>query len=249
MRSIAFRQLFEFGFGVYTRINGTAVMAQAVVLAPLDRDFAKEVSVLAKEGQKLIDGYASLTLQMLVFAQDFKRLWDRAAKLDGAETGKHHNHLRQAVSELIQTSNKSIRSRWITIGSQAKKLMHYKDALPPYRDSLYEVALALQDEKPVTKWVNAKQITVDSSVREVRSLRGSKKRTRKASNPSIKVRRSYPAKISISFETYSAAAETLSTILLSGTADFRITAHQAFDAALRERLDDKDYQKAKSRIG
>jgi hypothetical protein len=224
-------------------------MARAVVLPPVDREFAKEVLALAREGRKLVDGYARLTEQLLVFAQDFKRLWDRAAKLDGAGTGKHHNHLRQAVSELIQTSNKSIRSRWITIGSQAKKLMHYKDALPPYRDSLYEIALALEDEKPVTKWVNAKQLTIDSSVREVRSLRGGKKRPKRASNPPVKVRRSYPATISISFETYSAAAEVLSAILLSETADLRITAHQGFDAALRERLDDDDYQKAKSRIG
>jgi hypothetical protein len=49
-------------------------MARAVVLPPIDRDFAKEVSALAKEGQKLIDGYARLTEQMLVFAEDFKRL-------------------------------------------------------------------------------------------------------------------------------------------------------------------------------
>jgi hypothetical protein len=226
-------------------------MARAVILAPIDRDFDKEVSVLAKEGQRLAESYADLTERMLGFAQDFKRLWDKAEKLDGANTGKHHNHLRQSLSELIKTSNKSIRSRWITIGSHAKKLMHYKDALPPYRDSLYEIALALEDEKPVTRWVNEKQITIDSSVREVRSLRAGRRRKGRgsASNPSNKLRRSYPAMISISFETYTAAAEALSPLLLTAKADFKITAHQAFDAALREYMSDDIYEKAKSHIG
>jgi hypothetical protein len=226
-------------------------MARAVVLAPVDRDFAREVSALGKEGQKLAYSYADLTKRMLVFAQEFKRLWDKAAKLDGADTGKHHNHLRQTLSELIKTSNKSIRSRWITIGSHAKKLMHYKDALPPYRDSLYEIALALEDEKPVTRWVNEKQITIDSSVREVRSLRAGKRRRRGdgASKPSNKLRRSYPATISISFETCTAAAEALSSFLLSSKADFKITAHQEFSVALREHMGDDSYEKVKSRIG
>ena len=113
-------------------------MARAVVLPPVDREFAKDVSALAREGRKLVDGYARLTEQMLVFAQDFKRLWDRAAKLDGADTGKHHNHLRQAVKNSSRHPINQSAARWITIGSQAKKLMHYKDTLPPYRDSLYE---------------------------------------------------------------------------------------------------------------
>ena len=214
-------------------------MARAVILAPIDRDFAKEVTALEREGHRLADSYADLTERMLVFAHDFKRLWDRAKKLDGADTGNHHNHLRQKLSELIQTSNKSIRSRWITIGSHAKKLMHHKDALPPYRDSLYEIALAMEDDKPVSKWINDKQITVDSSVREVRSLRDGNRRKGKSqdqSKPTNKLRRSYPATISISFETYTAAAEAVSSFLLSSKAEFKLTAHKAFDAALRENL-------------
>jgi hypothetical protein len=219
-------------------------MARSLVLATINRDFVKEVRVLAKEGQKLAESYADLTERMLVFARDFKRLWDKAKKFDGADNGKHHNYLRQALSELIQTSNKSIRSRWITIGSHAKKLIHYKDALPPYRDSLYEIALALEDEKPVTKWFNDKRITIDSSVREVRALRSGKQRKGKsASEPSNTLRRSYPATINISFETYTAAAEALSSFLLSTKAELKIAAHQAFDAALREHLNDNDYEK------
>jgi hypothetical protein len=224
-------------------------MARSFVLAPVDRDFAREVSVLAKEGRKLADSYADLTVRMLAFAQDFKQLWDKAKRLDGSDNGKHHNHLRQALSKLIHTSNKSIRSRWITIGSHAKKLMHYKDALPPYRDSIYEVALALEDEKPVTKWFNDKRITVDSSVREVRSLRSGKRRKgTSASKPYNTLRRSFPATISISFDTYTAAAEALSSFLLTSKADFKITGDRSFDAALRERLNDQDYEKAKNHI-
>jgi hypothetical protein len=234
---------------VYTRINGALVMGRSVILASIDRDFAREVASLAREGQKLAEAYANLTERMLAFAQDFKQLWDRAKKLDGADNGKHHIHLRQAVSDLIHTSNKSIRSRWITIGSHAKKLMHYKDVLPPYRDSIYEVALALEDEKPVTKWFNDKRITIESSVRDVRSLRVGRKRQRTGSTtPSNKLRRSYQATISISFETYTAAAEVLSPLLLSSKANFKITADRAFDAALHERLNDNEYEKVANHI-
>jgi hypothetical protein len=225
-------------------------MARSLTLPSIDRDFAKEVRILAKEGQKLAEAYANLTERMLAFAQDFKRLWDRAKKLDGADYGKHHTHLRQAVSDLIHTSNTSIRSRWITIGSHAKKLMHWKDAMPPYRDTIYEVARAIEDEKPVTKWFNDKRITIDSSFREVHSLRSGKRRKGgSASKPSKTLRRSFQATISISFETFTAAAEALSSFVLSSKFDFKITAHQSFDAALREHLSDFDYEKAKSHIG
>lgn len=225
-------------------------MNRAVILPAVDRDFAKEVTVLAREGQKLSQAYAQLTERMLVFAQDFKRLWDKAKTLDKGETGRHHNHLREVLAKAIETSNKSIRSRWIMIGSHAKTLIPHKDVLPPYRDSLYELALAVEDGKPVNRWLKEKQITVDSSVREVRSLRAGKRRSTKSASgnkPSKKLRSIYPATISLSFETYTAAAEVLSPLLLSTKSDFKITAPQSFDAALRERLGD-DYEKAKNHL-
>lgn len=224
-------------------------MHRAVILPPVDRNFAKDVTVLAKEGQKLSQAYAQLTERMLVFAQDFKRLWDKAKTLDEGDTGRHHNHLREALAKAIETSNKSIRSRWITIGSHAKTLIPHKDVLPPYRDSLYELALAVEDGKPVTRWLKEKQITVDSSVREVRSLRGGNRRRAKACDkkPSRKLKSNYPATISFSFETYTVAAEVLSPLLLSTKTDFKITAPQSFEAALRERLGD-DYEKAKNHL-
>ena len=227
-------------------------MGRTAISVPVDRDFAKQVRVLAKEGQQLSQAYAELTMRILVFAQDFKLLWDRANSLDRGETGSHHDHLREALAKAIQTSNKSIRSRWITIGSHAKTLMPYNDALPPYRDSLYEVARAVEDEKPVTQWIKEKQITIDSSVREVRLLRaGSRSRAKptKRRKPSNKLRSSYPASITLSFESYSAAADVLSQLLSSTKADFKVTALQSFDAALRERLKDDDYKRAKTHLG
>jgi hypothetical protein len=60
MRTVAFRQMFVFRlWRLYGYKRERAVMARAVVLAPIDRDFVKEVSALAKEGQKLADGYPS----------------------------------------------------------------------------------------------------------------------------------------------------------------------------------------------
>lgn len=228
-------------------------MQRTAILAPIDRSFLSEVAALAKEGKKLSDAYSDLTEQMLLFAQDFKRLWDRAQKLDGNDRGEHHNHLHDALAKILETSNKSIRSRWIMIGSHAKKLIHYKDNLPPYRDSLYEIALALEDEKPVVQWVKQKQITADSSVREVKSLRDStrrrKRRSSKPSDPSRSVARSHSATITLSFETYGAAAQALQALLLSDAVDFKLSADKAFEHAVREELqNDRDYEKAKSRI-
>lgn len=226
-------------------------MQRTAVLAPIDRSFVSEVAALAKEGKRLSDSYSDLTEQMLLFSLDFKRLWDKAQKLDGGERGEHHNHLRDALAQVIETSDKSIRSRWIMIGSHAKKLINLKDSLPPYRDSLYEVALALEDEKPVTQWVKQKQITADSSFREIKSLRGPKKRRKqkstKSPGQSRLARQRFPATITLSFETFDAAAEVLRTLLLTEAVEFKLSADKAFDHAIREKLQhDSDYKKAKS---
>ena len=190
---------------------------------------------------------------MLSFAQDFKRLWDRAQKLDGSDSGEHRNHLHDAMANVLETSNKSIRSRWIMIGSHAKQLIHHKDNLPPYRDTLYELALALKDEKPVIQWVKQKRITSDSSVRDVKLLRDSKRqkkrRSIKPSDPPRSVTRSFSATITLSFETYGAAAQALQSVLLSDGVEFKLSADKAFNHAVRGLLqDDESYEKAKSRI-
>lgn len=226
-------------------------MSRTAILAPMDRSFLHEVAALSKEGGKLSEAYSLLAERMLLFAQDFKRLWDKAQKLDGVDNGEHQKHLKDALARVIETSDKSIRSRWIMIGSHAKKLINLKDNLPPYRDSLYEIALALEDEKPVTQWVKQKQITADSSFREIKSLRGPKKRrkqkTTKPPAPSRAVRRSFSATVTLSFETFNAAAEALQALLLSDTVDFKLSADRAFEHAIREKLqDDSDYKKAKS---
>ncbi len=226
-------------------------MARTEVLAARDNTFEKEVNALAREGKRLVDSYSDLTERMLSFAQKFERLWDQAKSLDGGNSGQHHIYLRQALSELVNTSNKSIQSRWVTIGSNAKALLRFKNALPPYRDSLYELALAVEGNEPVAKWVKQKQITADSSVRDLRSLRSPKRKRGKskiAGKPSKSVKRSYPAAITISFEDFEAAADTLRTLLLTVSGGFKVSAPQAFDHAIRAKMDAKDYEKAKGHL-
>jgi hypothetical protein len=225
-------------------------MAQGQVSTVRDKAFEKEVDALAREGKNLIQSYSDLTERMLTFAQRFQTLWKQAKALDGSDDGSHHSFLRDRLSELVNTSNPSIQSRWVTIGSNAKALMPFKNALPHYRDSLYEVALAVESKKPVKKWVKEKRITIESSVREVRSLRVAnqkQKKTKAAGKPSKSTSRSFPATITLSFETFEAAANIL-TPLLTESADFKVSAPQAFDAAIREKLDSKDYERAKKHL-
>jgi hypothetical protein len=228
-------------------------MTRTAILPPIDQSFVREVAALTKEGKKLSDAFADLTEHILLFAREFKRLWDKARKLDRADRGEHHNLLRDELAKIIGTSNKSIRSRWILIGAHATKLINYKDDLPPNRDGLYEIALALENEQPVNQWVRQKHITADSSVREVRWLRRSKKRKKgrhtNPSEPPRSVMRSLPAAITLSFETYGAAAQALQPLLLSDDVEFKVSGDKAFEHAIRERLqDDQDYEKATSHL-
>ena len=225
-------------------------MAPTQVSTVRDRAFEKDVNALAREGKKLVDSYSDLTERMLSFAQKFEQLWEQAKSLDGTDRGQHHTYLRDALSDLVNTSNKSIQSRWVTIGYNAKALLPYKNVLPPYRDSLYELALAVESKEPVAEWVKKKQITTESSVRDLRSLRSPRRKQKKsktAGKPPKSVSRSYPAAITLSFETFEAAAATLAPLLID-SAEFRVSAHQAFDAAIRAKLDSNDYERAKAHL-
>ena len=210
------------------------------ILAPLDQRFEKRVAQLELNGRTLAKSYADLTVRMLNFAEQFRALWSEAATLDNADNGRHHNHLREKIAAAVQSDSAVTWSKWNTIGSQAQKLLKYKDALPPQRESLYEMALALNEKKPIDKWIERGALTHESTVREVSALRRSKKRK---SRP-----RAYLASVTFSFQTYEEAAGALKEIACS-SADFRIQSHKAFDEALKAQLGTAKYEIARKHLG
>ncbi len=206
---------------------------------PISPAFSRQVAALAKEGQELADSYANLTERMLKFGQRFRAVWDEARRLDGSPHGTHHQHLRDELAKAVRTRNKTVWSQWVAIGSEAKALLPHRDALPPQRDSLYEIALAVREKRPVPKWIEKGDLSADSTVQQVRSLRRTRKRQTR--------QRSHLATVTLCFQDYSTAARVLEAVVESGE-DFRVKSHQAFVDAVKAALGAERYEKCRERF-
>jgi hypothetical protein len=224
-------------------------MAKQTILPALDQSFTADVATLAKEGRQIAKAYISLTERLIVFAEQFAKLRDQAKALDKREGGAHAQYLLSRVASAMKMASRQSWSKWITIGKQSQALLPYKENIPPTRDSLYELSVALKNGDNVGQWVADKRITIDSSVREVAALR-TKKNSRKtvALKPRRNVKKNYPTQILLSFTSYSSAATTLLPILNSSD-DFKVTtADKAFKQALRSMVDDDTYDKLNQRF-
>lgn len=209
------------------------------VLAPLNPAFTRKVARLASDGRDLARSYADLTERMVRFAEQFYAVWQEAKSLDRTRNGRHHEHLRGEIAKAVGTTRQDVWSKWNTIGSRAHELLEYKSSLPPQRESLYEVALALGEKKPVDRWVEQNQLTTMSTVRDVSALRKGKKRTRH--------KKSFQASVTLEFQTYDDATAVLLQ-LPWGDDTFRVKSHKAFSEALKAKLDVDGYEKAKTNI-
>ena len=219
-------------------------MAKSTALAQINKSFEKQVQRLAEEGAEIVSSYVDLTARMLSFAADFKAASDTARKLYKSDNGLHSKLLKDTLAKTIQTSNPSIWSRWNTIVTYSKNLLAYKNAIPSQRDSLYELALAVKENKPIQKWIDAEKITVESSVREVRALRENKK-TSKSKN--VKASRNFSAVATLCFRSYDEAAETLlSTITDSNNLEVR--SPKAFREAIKAKVGIDGFEKIKNRF-
>jgi hypothetical protein len=182
-------------------------------LSPLNAGFAQRVQALADNGKQLVASYADLSERMLEFASEFRGLWDEAKTLDKAENGMHHDLLRRELAEIVKSSKASVWSKWNTIGAQAQALLPYKASLPPQRECLYELAIAVRNKKPIDRWIENEQLTSTSTVREVASLRKTRKRNRRE--------KQYLATVTLRFNQYGDAAKALKAVLLS-SGDFKV---------------------------
>ena len=222
-------------------------MPKQEILPQLNSRFEDSVARLSDEGRALSKAYVDFTKHMLEFASRFYELWERARKLDeDVEYGAHREYLVEQLSDAIGTDNKSIRSRWILIGQYASDLSPLKSSLPPARDSLYEVALAIDSNKPVNSWVEKGALTSNSSVREIRALRKPKGRSSKQSSRNIK-KRHLNAQVTLCFSTYDDAVEILLK-LIKGDENFEISSHKAFGEALQAKVGEKAYEEISYRI-
>lgn len=219
-------------------------MPKIELLPKINSRFEDSVTKLASDGVAISKAYADVTKRIIDFAKRFHDLWEKSLELDkGSENGAHRNFLRNALSRAIGTDNKSIRSRWIAIGQYAPELSAIRTSLPPLRDSLYEVALAIEAQKPVSKWVDQGILTPQSSVRDIRGLRKTSVKARKFSPR----KRHLNARITLCFETYEEAANALSTLLLTEP-HFELEAHKAFGDAMKAKVPEDAYAQIAKRI-
>jgi hypothetical protein len=218
---------------------------KSVVLAPINKTFERRVRQLAKEGSEIVESYAELTSRMLAFAVSFKSATAEAARLDEGDEGVHSKYLKETLAAAVKTANESIWSRWNTIGTYANALSEYAGFLPPQRDSLYELALAVKEKKPIGRWIEREKITVDSSVRDLRALRHPKSSTgRKAFGERG---RHLNATVTLCFKTYEDAAHILADLLMNNK-QIEIRSHHAFAEAFKAEVGIDGFEKVKSRI-
>ena len=134
-------------------------------------NFTKRVSELSRSWQPVLEASENLAAKQLEFARQVKLLWDEAKLLDEQYGGHvNANLVREKVIKLIGTTNRSIFSRWQRIGEFADVLMDHVESLPPHRDTLYQLSVAIEQKKPIQKWITQKKISPETSFREVVSL-------------------------------------------------------------------------------
>jgi len=206
---------------------------------PLTASFSRQVKVLVKEGRELAEGYASLTERMLKFGQRFRAAWDEARRLDGSPNGSHQRYLRDELAKAVRTTNKTVWSQWVAIGGEAKALLRHTEALPPQRDSLYEIALAVREKRPVENWIRKGNLSAESTVAQVRSLRKGLRRQKR--------QRSYLATVTLCFQDYTTAAGVLEAVVESD-GDFRVKSRQAFVDAIKALLGAERYAGCRRRF-
>lgn len=220
-------------------------MPKTEILAPLNKPFERQVLKLVEEGSEILEKYKDLTNRILSFASSFKKISDEALRLDDGDDGLHSKYLRDTLSKSVGSLNTSIWSRWNTIGKYADVLADYAEYLPPQRDSLYEIALAVKERKPIEKWIERERITVESTVRDVRALRQPKSSS--TSRKSIGRGRHLNATVTLCFSTYDEAVETLEDLIMKNK-QIEVRSHHAFEEAFKSKIGIEGFNKVKDRF-
>lgn len=149
----------------------------------VDSKLKTAVANLQKDWNSVAIAYENFAEKKLKFAQKVNSIWLKAQELDGitdsSTDGLNTIYFREQCQEMIQSTNKTILSKWITIGQNAETLLPFAKSLPSQRDSLYAISVEAsrsKSKKSIEKWIKNGQLTIDSTVREVDSLRTTTKK-------------------------------------------------------------------------
>jgi len=143
-------------------------------LKTVDSSLKKAVVSLQRDWKSVTSAYENFAGKKIKFAQKVNEIWLQAQELDGSSDGENINFFREQCQVMIQSTNKTILSKWITIGENADILLPHVKSLPSQRDSLYAISVEasrLKNKNVIETWIKNGQITTDSTVREVDALR------------------------------------------------------------------------------
>ena len=176
-------------------------MAKTLLVDPSLYD---DVSNLTKQWKALNSSYENFAKKKIEFAAQISKVWEKAQAFDkNLKTDANQNHFREQLKAIIQSDNKSILSKWVSIGERAEDLLPYANSLPPQRDSLYALALAVQKKQPIKRWISKGELTSESTVRQVFALTQNKPRAASQEHEGVDILKiSYPSR-----ESYSAFLE------------------------------------------
>ena len=206
----------------------------------VDSKFKSAVGSLKKDWVNVVNAYENFAEKKLKFAKKINAIWWQAKELDGEHEGVNINFLREQCHELIQTSNKTILSKWITIGENADKLLPYSKSLPSQRDSLYAISGEIKRLKGKTsvidKWIKEGQLSQDSTVRDVDALRTTVKKNKRFSDTNSRY-----VKVTLTVNSsFEGTFDLLKDIIQSDKIK-RVQAEKALKAVATEVLDEKSF--------
>ena len=211
--------------------------------ALVNAELKNGVTQLTKQWRELNSAYENFARKKIEFAQEIARIWSQAQELDReSDSDANQNHFREQLREIIQSDNKSILSKWVSIGSRAQELLPYANSIPPQRDSLYALSTAIDKKKPIQRWIDSGKLSSESTVRDVFSLTSSKKRTK------VSVQKERNVFVTIEFSTDFSQTATLLKDIVQDSSVLSVRSDKAFKSALQEILGRQKYSDIDNKV-
>jgi hypothetical protein len=158
-------------------LEGEVIAAARTIAKLTSRSFRSRLKRAVTEGERIVTAQQAVARRMIEFAESVNVLWLDARQLDREQkSSTHTDEMKDRLAFLTGSDDKGSISQWVNIGKQADKLEAYADNVPPQKDSLYQLSVAVKKQLPVSDWIADNRLTVSSTVREVRALRQGKRR-------------------------------------------------------------------------